>query len=564
MMPAPMPTAEIAVESRPRGRGAAFLVAAGILFSRLFGLVRWRVFAHFFGNSWQSAAYRAATRIPNVLQNLFGEGVLSAAFIPAYVELIAKGDEDQADRLAGAVLGLLSLAVSVLVLLGVVFTPYFIDAIAPGFHGETRTLAIELVRILFPGTGMLVVSAWCLGILNSHRHFFLSYAAPVIWNLAIIVTLILFGRSPLSVLAERAAWGSVAGSVLQTAVQLPRVFKLLGRFRVSLSTKLASVRVVLKSFVPVVVARGVVQVSAYVDTACASLIETPLSPGRALSAMGYAQTLYLIPVSLFGMAVSAAELPEMSRALGTPEEVAAILRGRVDRALDRIAFYIVPSVAAFLVLGDVVGGALLQTGHFSPADTRYLWYILAGATVGLFAATQGRLYSSAFYALKDTKTPLYFATIRVVLTGVAAWWSAVLLPGELHVPKEIGAVGITATSGIAAWLEFYLLQRAMNRRIGKTGVKLGSFAKLWLAAGSAALIGLGAKVALAHHFGGIVSTEWGGRLLPMPRLSPILTAVVVLPAMGVTYLVLALAFGIGEVQVLARKIRSKLRRGQAV
>ncbi len=171
----------------------AFLVAAGIFLSRIAGLIRQRIFAHYFGNSDAADAFNAAFRIPNFLQNLFGEGVLSASFIPVYAGLLARKDDEEARRTAGAVASLLALTTSVLVLIGVLATPYLIDAIAPGFHGEKRELTIRLVRILFPGAGLLVFSAWCLGILNSHRRFFLSYTAPVIWNAAMIATLWGFG-----------------------------------------------------------------------------------------------------------------------------------------------------------------------------------------------------------------------------------------------------------------------------------------------------------------------------------------------------------------------------------
>src|SRR5919109_942569 len=174
-----------AADASRTGR-AAFFVAAGILLSRLAGLIRDRVFAHYFGNSAAADAFRAAFRIPNLLQNLFGEGVLSASFIPVYARLLAHDDKVEAGRVAGAI-------ASLLVLIGVLTAPYLIDAIVPGFAGEKRELTIRLVKILFPGAGLLVFSAWCLGILNSHGRFFMSYAAPVLWNAAMIVVLIGFG-----------------------------------------------------------------------------------------------------------------------------------------------------------------------------------------------------------------------------------------------------------------------------------------------------------------------------------------------------------------------------------
>src|SRR5438552_1913877 len=165
---------------RPGSGRSAFLVASGILLSRLSGLVRQRVFSHYFGLRNDVAdAFTAAVRIPNFLQNLFGEGALSASFIPVYASLLARGDRREADRVAGAIASLLALIVSVLVLAGVVATPLLIALIAPGFHGEKRALTIQIVRVLFPGAGLFAVSAWCLGVLNSHGRFLLSYASSV-------------------------------------------------------------------------------------------------------------------------------------------------------------------------------------------------------------------------------------------------------------------------------------------------------------------------------------------------------------------------------------------------
>src|SRR6476469_9235991 len=162
-------------------RGAV-LVAAGILLSRISGLVRLRVFSHYFGIMSEAAdAFNAAFRIPNFLQNLFGEGVLSASFIPVYAGLRARGEDREAERVAGAVAALLGLVTALLVLVGILLTPWLIAIIAPGFDGEKRAATIRLVRILFPGAGLLVLSAWCLGVRNSHGRLFLSYAAPVLW-----------------------------------------------------------------------------------------------------------------------------------------------------------------------------------------------------------------------------------------------------------------------------------------------------------------------------------------------------------------------------------------------
>ena len=311
--------AEAAIRSR-RAPGAAALVASGIFLSRIAGLIRESVFAHYFGNTAIADAFKAALRIPNFLQNLFGEGVLSASFIPVYAGLLAREKREEAGRVAGAVFALLGTLMSLLVLAGVLATPLFIDAIAPGFHGSKRSLTITLVRILFPSTGLLVMSAWCLGILNSHRRFFLSYSVPVLWNIAMIGALAWFGprRTPED-LAVIVAWASVVGSAAQLIAQMPVVLTLVPALRIGFAMHLESVHTVVRNFGPVFISRGVVQLSAYIDQLLASL----LGDG-AFSGLGYAQTIYLLPVSLFGMAVSASELPAMSSAVGREDDVSRV------------------------------------------------------------------------------------------------------------------------------------------------------------------------------------------------------------------------------------------------
>ena len=471
----------------------AFLVGAGILFSRVIGLVRQRIFASFFGLSDAGDAFNTAFRIPNFLQNVFGEGALSASFIPVYANLLARNDEREAGRVAGAIFALLALITSFIVLLGVLATPYLIPFIAPGFEGEKRELTTQLVKIFFPGAGLLVLSAWCLGVLNSHRRFFLSYSAPVVWNVAIISALLFFGnRVGQYPLAEMAAWASVVGSALQFVIQLPTVLRLVRHLRPSLDIASENVREVARNFFPVFFSRGVVQISAFVDGIIATLLGT-----GAANALAYTQSLYTLPVSLFGMSVSAAELPQMASALGNTEEIAAHLRKRLNAGLRQIAFFIVPSAVGFLALGDVMIGVLYQTGRFTRADTLYVWGILAGSSVGLLASTLGRLYSSTYYALRDTRTPLLFAVARVLL-GVALGYSfALLLPDVLGVDARYGIVGLTVASGVAGWVEFFLLRRALNRRIGRTGLPFTFTLKLW----STALVSAGLALGIKYFLG---------------------------------------------------------------
>ncbi len=490
--------------------------------------------ARYLGAGLAADAFNAAFRIPNLLQNLFGEGVLSASFIPEYAGLLGRGDENEATRLAGAIAGMLALIASIIVALGVYTAPWLVAIIANGFTGEKRELTVLLTRILFPGAGLLVFSAWCLGILNSHRRFFISYTAPVFWNLAMIGTLIFFHKGRTEVqLAIYLAYGSVVGSALMFAVQLPQVMALARGIRPRLTAASESVRSVVRNFIPAFVGRGVVQLSAYVDAWLASYLGN-----GAVSSFSYAQALYVLPISLFGMAISAAELPAMSRATGTTAEIGAYLRGRLSDGLDRIAYFIVPSAIAFLALGDLIVLVLFQSGKFQRGNTIWVWQILIGSTVGILASTMGRLYSSTFYALRDTRTPLRYAAVRVILTTGLGYFFALVLPGLLGVDRKLGAAGLTASAGLAGWVEFYLLRREMDKRIGRTRLVPARMLRLW----GAALAG--AAIPWAYKF----VADWGAPILSAHETAvrSKLMALALLCLYGLTYLGITAAFGIPE------------------
>ena len=519
-----------------RSGSAALLVAAGILLSRIAGLIRQRVLGYYLATSPAADAYTAALRIPNFLQNLLGEGVLSASFIPVYAALRGRGEEAKARHVAGAVAGLLTLLTGALALIGVAATPWLLDLIAPGFSGSTRALAIVLVRIFFPGISLLVLSAFCIGVLNSHGRFFLSYAAPVVWSAAIIAALILGAHAGASGdqarIAVWAAWGAVAGGALQLFVQLPSVIRLLGKgARLSLGRGDADVAEVARNFLPVVAGRGVVQLSAYVDMLIASWMVS-----GTVAAFGYAQTIYLLPVSLFGMAVSAAALPSMSADADVREK----LHAQTEAGLRTIAFPVVPTTAAFLFLGDVICAALFETGNFRARDTQYVWFFLIGSTFGLLAATMGRLYSSAFYALRDTRTPLRYATLRVLLTAGLGLFFGLWFPRLMGIDPRYGAPGLTGSAGLAGWIEFALLRRGIGARIGACHLPKGLLPRLWASAAASTAAGLLVKIAL-------------------PPLHPVVRAVAVLGIFGATYLAVALALKVDEASTALARMRRLLR-----
>lgn len=518
---------------RSRGAGMApVLIGVGILISRFFGLFRQALQARYLGAGMAADAFWAGFKIPNMLNNLFGEGGLSASFIPVYSRLLGREEHEESARVAGAVAAILGLAMAVFVLLGVLLAPLLIPIIAPGFTGEKRALTIHVTRILFPGVGLAVMSAWSLGVLNSHRRFFLSYVSPVAWNVAMIGALLWYGpHNGAAAMAVKLAWASVAGTLLMLLVQLPTVRALVPQLRLRLLTGNTNVRTVVRNFTPVLVSRGVVQISSYIDQVLASLL-----PNGAVAMLGYASTLYLLPVSLFGMSISAAELPEMSRVGMDGEAGRTVLRDRLQAGLRRIAFFVIPSAAGFIILGDVIIGALLRSGRFGHDEALYTWGILAGSCVGLLAGTMGRLYSSTYYALHDTKTPLRFALVRVGLTTALGAAFAFLLPPLLGVNRMWGAAGLTASAGIAAWVEFLLLRHGINRRVGRTGVPASLMVRLWLAAIMAGAFSFEVKLLLGAG------------------LHRILLGAIVVGVFALVYGLLTMAFAVPEARAIARRV----------
>lgn len=473
----------------PRQRrriGGALAVGAGIFLSRIAGLVREFVLARYLGLSKPAGAFRAALRIPNILQNLLGEGVLSASLIPIYARLRKEGRDAEASEVARAVGTLLALAATVIAALGVLAARPLVDLIAWGFEPEYRELTIELVRILFPGIALLVASAWCLGVLNSHRKFFLPYVSPVLWNIALIAAAWLAHRRFTADLEHQVvwiSWGVVIGSAAQFLVQVPSVIRLLRGIRPSLAFGNSHVKETLRAFVPIVLSRGSVQISAFIDQSIASSLGESIVAG-----MSSATTLYLLPISLFGMSISASELPEMSES--TNDEI----HKRLRVALRRVVFLVVPSAVAFVTIGGPIIAMLFQHGKFTANDTMVVWLILSGSAIGLSAGTQGRVLNSALYAIKKPRLPLYAALVRIAFTGGVGYLLAIPLRHAFGYSEAWGAFALTASAGVGAWIEFVLLDKLLGKHIGKVPVP----ARLGLGCLAVAAVAGAAAFGVAH------------------------------------------------------------------
>jgi len=493
------------------GRSAA-RVAAGILVTRVLGYVRERVFAHYFGNGAAADAFRAALRIPNALRNLLGEGTLSASFIPVYARLNEQ-NKDAARALAGAILGLLLLASGVLAVIGIAFAPAITAIVAQGFDGPRRDLTTVLVRILFPMTGLMVVSAWCLGILNTHRRFFLPYAAPALWNVAGIAAMVgaaaWMKGAGLYGLSLALAWGTVAGSLLQIAIQLPTCWRLLQGIPLRVSLAPEGVRSVISAWLPLVLGAGVAQISGLVDTFLGSF-----TGEGGLASLGYAQLVQVLPISMFGVAVTAVALPDLSRD-AIAERAHDQLRARIAVGFRRIAYFVIPSAFACAALGPTIIGLLFQTGRFDADDTQLVGGVLAAYGIGLLGQSTVKLFASGFYALGDTRTPVRIAIVSLVVSGLLSWLFM----------RRYGPAGIAVGSSIGATLNTALNLRRLDQRIGTVLQRVD-----WRALG---LVFLAALIAAAVASG---ADQLVAAWRPIPR------GIVVLGIFGVAYGALTLAF----------------------
>jgi putative peptidoglycan lipid II flippase len=563
--------------ARPGRRGGAASVGAGILLSRLSGLAREQTVAFFFGVGPHADALTAALRVPNALQNLLGEGALSAAFIPIYSRLLEADRREEAGRFAGAIFGLLLATAAGLALCGILLAKPLVALLAPGFLADAGAmaagragvdrfaLAVGAVRVLFPMTGCLVLSVWALGVLNSHRRFFLPYFAPVLWNSAMITALLLAGHAagvwPAAFAAGPGAgaaaggllgaaalrdrllaafcWGALAGGLLQFAVQLPLVARVMRGFRFSFSTRVPGVGEALAAWGPVVAGRGVVQLAGYVDLFLATLLAT-----GAAGADRYAQMLYILPISLFGMSVAASELPELSRLRG--EAAAPALLARVRRALGAVAFLNVPTVVGYLVFGYLVVGAVYRRGSFGGADNGLVYLALCGYSTGILATTSSRLLQNTFYALGDTRTPAKIAAQRVGAAALVAlplmfWLDRFPVPPSFGAQPPgqhlfLGVLGLSLASGAGAWLELARLRAALRRRLPEFELPWRDDLRILLLALAAA-----APAALL----------W--RLLPS-SLSGLVKAAPVLLTYGVLYLVAGALAGRPELAEAAARL----------
>lgn len=441
------------------GGRSATLVAAAILASKLVGLVRQRVTAHFFGTGFYADVIAAAFRVGNLAQNLLGEGTLSATFIPIYARLREEGKDDEAVAFARSALGLLAVAVALFTAVGVALAPWITLAVAAGFDDEKLAVTTRLVRLLFPMTGLLVLCAWALGVLNAHRRFFIPYVAPVIWSTAQITALLIGGgwlahsQEPL---ARFLAYGAIVGAGLELVFLMWRARRHLGTLRASLARRSQAIRDAVSRLPGVLLGRGVIQISGLLDTLLVSFLGT-----GANAVFGFAQTLYLLPMSLLGTGEAAVSLTEMSRDTAEADVEARHrrLRERLTAIFTRVGALAIPAMVVLILFGPELISLLLRTGRFDAESTARVASALRIYGFGLLANAGVRQLATTFFALGETRLPARMAVVRVVTSAILA----------LAFMQRLGVEGVVLGAVSAGWLEALLLGRALSKRLGGLG-----------------------------------------------------------------------------------------------
>ena len=540
------------------GNSGAKKIGTGILLSRLAGLLRESLLRSVLGLGPAADAFTAALRIPNLLQNLLGEGSLSSSFIPVYSKLLSEGKEKEAGHTAGAVAGLLIAFTGALTLVGILIARPIAKLLTPGFSSEKLDLTADLIKITTAGIGFLVLAAWCLGVLNSHRKFFLSYVAPVIWNAAqIVILFIAIGKDWDPVKAARAAaWGLFIGGVIQLLFQFFGVSRLRTKIGFSFSWKNEHVREIIRRFNPTILGRGVVQISAYFDLVLASLLVT-----GAVAALMSAQVLYILPISLFAMSIAAAELPEMSRNTDSQH-----LSNRLNQGIKQTSFLMLLTSVIYMTIGDQIIGVIFQWGSFDRDDSIAVAATLAAYSLGIPAIGISRIYQSALYANGDTKTPAFSATLRVIISliiGLLLMFPLDRLfisnsalekvPGSIvgdwgplsqslrSLPENphLGAVGLAVGSAIAAWAEMVFLARKTNKKVTPESSPYSPMVKLLPATFSALMISIIARWLLSDA-------------------NAVINCLVCIPAATLAYIAVSSKNGVRESVVLLEGLKRKL------
>ena len=434
---------------------AAGTVGFFTLLSRILGLVRDMVVAKFFGTSMAADAFFVAFRIPNLLRRLFAEGSLTIAFIPVFTEYLTQKSKQEAFQVARIVLTLLSSALTVVTLLGILLSPWIVRIIAPGFGGSGMKyeLTVLLTRIMFPYIFLISILALFMGILNSLRHFATPAAGPIFLNVGMIGATIWISPH-LSQPVIGLAVGVLIGGIIQVGLQVPWILKKgLSLLPCWMPTHPAIKRIGLL-MAPAVFGSAIYQFNQFIGTLLASLLEE-----GGVSWLYYADRLVQFPLGVFAIAMSTAALPSLSKQAA--EKDLDGFNETLSHALRLVFFIAVPSMVGLILLGRPIIQVFFERGAFDTLSTVMTTKALFFYSLGLWAFSGIRVLVSAFYALQDTKTPVKVAAVAL---GANLIFSLLFMG-----PLEHG--GLALALSLASTLQFCLLVFFLKRRLDILNLK---------------------------------------------------------------------------------------------
>ncbi|MBM3219831.1 MAG: murein biosynthesis integral membrane protein MurJ [Candidatus Rokubacteria bacterium] len=428
-------------------------IGTATLLSRVLGYVRDMVVALAFGAGPVTDAFFVAFRIPNILRRLLAEGALATAVIPVFSDYLANRTRAELARMLAVVFGAALVVLSAVAALGIVTAPWIVRAIAPGFAADASQwqLATLLTRLMFPYLLLVGLGALAMGALQAHGRFFAAALGPAVLNIGMIVGVTLL-RTRLDPPIVALAIGVLVGGLGQILVQVPGLRREGLLVAPALEPRHPVLRRVVRLLLPSVLGLAAVQVSVFVNTLLASLLE----PG-SISYLYYADRVMEFPLGVFGIALASAALPAMARqgATGDTRAIADTLAFAL-----RLSFFIAaPATVGLILLRTPITRLLFERGQFGPAETAATATALAWYAAGLAGFSGARIAAQAFYALSEPGTAVRWGTVSIG-AGIVA---AVALMGPL------GHAGLAAASSVGAYVNVLTLIAAARRRLGRLG-----------------------------------------------------------------------------------------------
>ena len=428
---------------------SAGIMGALTAVSRVMGFVRDSLIAGAYGTSATAQAFVVAFRIPNLLRDLAGEGAANSAFVPVFSRTRAVEGEASWATLAQAVWCQVLIGFVIVSVVGILAAPWLVLVVAPGFHGDPGLMAltIRLTRIIFPFIGLIGITTFLMGLLNSVHHFTLPSLGPVLLNLCMILGIYVWRQDALGL-----AWGVIVGGFAQVAVQWPAV----RRAGVKLQLRFHShpgVGQIRRLLIPRVICTGVYQLSVLVDTMFAS-VQALVGPG-GIAALYFANRFLQLPMALFGISMAQAALPTMARQAAS-EDLPAVRR-TCALALRSSLLIAIPSSLGLIFLGHPIIRTLLERNAFTPEATATTVQTLQWYAVGLASMCAVKVLANTLYAFHDTWTPVRSAAMALVAN--------VLLNSILVWPMKLA--GLALATSVSSTVNSLHLYRAVCQRIGR-------------------------------------------------------------------------------------------------